>query len=41
MAKTFDLSLRRKNPSVAWGFRMEGGCDQGTPLLVQKVVITF
>ena len=31
------VQLRRKDPSSPWGFRMNGGRDQGTVLYIQKV----
>ncbi|VDI71896.1 Hypothetical predicted protein [Mytilus galloprovincialis] len=31
------VQLRRKDPSVQWGFRMNGGRDQGSILYIQKL----
>ena len=35
--QTVDVRMRRTDPSSPWGFRIHGGADFGTPLMVQKV----
>lgn len=37
MAQLLTLKLTRSDPSNSWGFRLQGGKDFGTPLLIQKV----
>lgn len=33
----FSVILQRDGPQTAWGFRLVGGCDLDTPLIVTKV----
>ncbi|XP_067938088.1 PDZ and LIM domain protein 3-like [Watersipora subatra] len=35
--QTITVSLRRHQNSTQWGFKMQGGRDQGLPLFIQKV----
>ncbi|XP_029344308.1 PDZ and LIM domain protein Zasp isoform X1 [Acyrthosiphon pisum] len=37
MAQLINLKLSRHDQSSPWGFRLQGGKDFGTPLLIQKV----
>ncbi|XP_025201618.1 PDZ and LIM domain protein Zasp isoform X4 [Melanaphis sacchari] len=37
MAQLINLKLSRNDQSSPWGFRLQGGKDFGTPLLIQKV----
>lgn len=37
MAQLINLKLTRNDQSSPWGFRLQGGKDFGTPLLIQKV----
>lgn len=37
MAQLINLQLSRNDRSSPWGFRLQGGKDFGTPLLIQKV----
>ncbi|XP_025408376.1 PDZ and LIM domain protein Zasp isoform X7 [Sipha flava] len=37
MAQLINLKLSRNDKSSPWGFRLQGGKDFGTPLLIQKV----
>ncbi|XP_050419792.1 PDZ and LIM domain protein Zasp isoform X5 [Adelges cooleyi] len=37
MAQLINLRLSRPDQSSPWGFRLQGGKDFGTPLLIQKV----
>ena len=37
MAQVYSCRLTRSDPSSSWGFRLQGGKDFGTPLLIQKV----
>ncbi|KAL6963444.1 LIM domain-binding protein 3 [Sarracenia purpurea var. burkii] len=37
MAQLLTLRLTRNDSSTSWGFRLQGGKDFGTPLLIQKV----
>lgn len=36
-AETLTVQLSRPDPSVAWGFRLQGGVDFSTPLSIQSV----
>lgn len=33
----FSVILQRDSPLTPWGFRLVGGCDLDTPLIVTKV----
>lgn len=35
--QTITIGLRRHQNSTQWGFKMQGGRDQGLPLFIQKV----
>jgi hypothetical protein len=35
--QTVQVALSRAAPNIPWGFRLHGGTDYGTPLIVQKV----
>lgn len=37
--QTITIALRRHQNSTQWGFKMQGGRDQGLPLFIQKVRI--
>ena len=39
-AKTIQVSLNRHD-RTPWGFRLHGGLDVGSPLMIQKVRINF
>lgn len=39
MAQLLTIRLTRNDSSTSWGFRLQGGKDFGTPLLIQKVNI--
>lgn len=36
----FSVTLQRDSPLTPWGFRLIGGCDLDTPLIVTKVGVT-
>lgn len=36
-AETLTVQLYRPDPSVSWGFRLQGGVDFSTPLSIQSV----
>lgn len=38
MAQLIKLQLSRNDKSSPWGFRLQGGKDFGTQLLIQKVI---
>lgn len=32
-----EIVMKRDDPNIAWGFRLTGGADLGTPFYVVKV----
>jgi len=38
-AKAATVRMNRAGQQVPWGFRLHGGADYGSPLVVQKVSI--
>jgi hypothetical protein len=41
VVQVLNVKLQRADQSVSWGFNLQGGKDFYSPLLIQKVKMTF
>ena len=37
VVEVLNVKLQRTDPSVSWGFNVQGGKEFGSPLVIQKV----